>query len=173
MFTLSYPSFRDNIFLWWVNLPNCSWNSACHLPSVCSTLRTPKVVTHLRFPNHPYLYVLKTIFGSHHPYFHLWTPPAHTQAHTCAHVHTHTHSGIHKHMHVYHHTPHTHLSFLIIHLLFLWALLPKRASLVAQLVKNPPAIQETWDWSLSWEDPLEKGKATHFSILAWRILWTV
>jgi len=44
-----------------------------------------------------------------------------------------------------------------------------RASLVAQLVKNPPAVRETWVQSLSWEDPLEKGKATHFSILAWRI----
>ena len=47
-----------------------------------------------------------------------------------------------------------------------------RVSLVAQLVKNPPAIQETWVRSLSWEDPLEKGKATHSSILAWRIPWT-
>ena len=43
------------------------------------------------------------------------------------------------------------------------------ASLVAQLVKNPPAMWETWLQSLGWEDPLEKGKATHFSILAWRI----
>ena len=49
----------------------------------------------------------------------------------------------------------------------------RRASLVAQLVKNPPAIQETWVRSLGWEDPLEKGKATHSSILAWRIPWTV
>ena len=40
------------------------------------------------------------------------------------------------------------------------------ASLVAQLVKNLPAIQETWVQSLDWEDPLEKGKATHSSILA-------
>ena len=40
------------------------------------------------------------------------------------------------------------------------------ASLVAQLVKNPPAVWETWVQSLSWEDALEKGKATHFSILA-------
>ena len=49
------------------------------------------------------------------------------------------------------------------------------ASLVAQLVKNPPAMQETretWVRSLGWEDPLEKGKATHSSILAWRIPWT-
>ena len=45
--------------------------------------------------------------------------------------------------------------------------------LVAQLVKNLPAMQETWVWSLGWEDPLEKGKATHSSILAWRIRWTV
>ena len=44
------------------------------------------------------------------------------------------------------------------------------ASLVAQLVKNPPAMQETWFWSLGWEDPLEKGKAIHSSILAWSIL---
>ena len=47
------------------------------------------------------------------------------------------------------------------------------ASLVAQLVKNPPATWETWVRSLGWEDPLEKGKATHSSILAWRIPWTV
>jgi len=47
------------------------------------------------------------------------------------------------------------------------------ASHVAQLVKNPPAMQETWVQSLGLEDPLEKGKATHSSILAWRIPWTV
>ena len=47
------------------------------------------------------------------------------------------------------------------------------ASLVAQLVKDPPAMQETWVQSLGWEDPLEKGKAIHSSILAWRIPWTV
>ena len=47
------------------------------------------------------------------------------------------------------------------------------ASLVAQLVKNPPARQETWVQSLGWEDPLEKGNPTHSSILAWRIPWTV
>ena len=46
-------------------------------------------------------------------------------------------------------------------------------SLVAQLVKNPPAIWETWVQSLSWEDLLEQGTATHSSILAWRIPWTV
>ena len=43
---------------------------------------------------------------------------------------------------------------------------------MAQLVKNLPAMRETWVRSLSWEDPLEKGKATHSSILAWRIPWT-
>ena len=47
------------------------------------------------------------------------------------------------------------------------------ASLVAQLIKNLPAMRDTWVRSLGWEDPLEKGKATHFSILAWRIPWTV
>ena len=47
------------------------------------------------------------------------------------------------------------------------------ASLVAQLVKNPPAMLETWDRSLGWEDPLGKGIATHCSIMAWRIPWTV
>ena len=46
------------------------------------------------------------------------------------------------------------------------------ASLVAQLVKNPPAMQEIWVQSLGWEDPLEKGMATHSSILAWEIPWT-
>ena len=46
------------------------------------------------------------------------------------------------------------------------------ASLVAQLVKNLPVMQETWVQSLGQEDPLEKGMATHSSILAWRILWT-
>jgi len=44
-----------------------------------------------------------------------------------------------------------------------------RASLVAQTVKNPPAMRETWVRSLSWEDPLEEGVATHTSISAWRI----
>ena len=47
-----------------------------------------------------------------------------------------------------------------------------RASLVAQLVKNLPAVQETQVRSLGWEDPLEKEMATHSSILAWKISWT-
>ena len=47
------------------------------------------------------------------------------------------------------------------------------SSLVAQLVKNLPAMQETWVQSLDWEDSLERGKASHSSILAWRIPWTV
>ena len=47
------------------------------------------------------------------------------------------------------------------------------ASLVAQLVKNAPAMQETWIWSLAWEDPLEKETATHSSILPWGIPRTV
>ena len=44
---------------------------------------------------------------------------------------------------------------------------------LTQLVKNPPAIQETWVRSLGWEDPLEKGTANHSSILTWKIPWTV
>ena len=43
---------------------------------------------------------------------------------------------------------------------------------VAQMVKNLPAVQETWVPSLGWKDPLEKGMATHSSILAWKIPWT-
>jgi len=50
--------------------------------------------------------------------------------------------------------------------LFFWA------SLVAQTVKNLPAVRETQVQSLDWEDPLEKGMAVHSSILAWRIPWT-
>ena len=46
------------------------------------------------------------------------------------------------------------------------------ASTVAQLVKNLPTMQETWVRSLCWEDPLEEGKATHSSVLTWRIPWT-
>ena len=52
-------------------------------------------------------------------------------------------------------------------LVYLWA------SLVAQLRKNQPAMQETWVQSLGWEDPQEKRMVTHFSFLAWRIPWTV
>ena len=51
-------------------------------------------------------------------------------------------------------------------------LMKLRASLVAQTVKNLPAVQETWIPFLGREDPLEKGMATHSSILAWRIPWT-
>ena len=47
-----------------------------------------------------------------------------------------------------------------------------RASLVAQMIKHPPAIQKTWVQSLGGENPLEKEMATHSSILAWRISWT-
>ena len=46
------------------------------------------------------------------------------------------------------------------------------ASLVAQLVKNPPAMQEMWVASLGWEDPLEEEMATHLSVPAWKIPWT-
>ena len=56
---------------------------------------------------------------------------------------------------------------------FFGAQLSLWVSLMAQLVKNPPAMWETWVPSLGWEDPLEKGTATHSSILAWIIPWTV
>ena len=46
------------------------------------------------------------------------------------------------------------------------------ASLIAQLVKNLPGMQETWVRFMGWEDPLEKEMAIHFSILAWKIPWT-
>ena len=46
------------------------------------------------------------------------------------------------------------------------------ASLVALAVKNLPAVKETWFRSQGWEDPLEKGMATHSSILTWKIPWT-
>ena len=49
----------------------------------------------------------------------------------------------------------------------------ERASLMAQLVKNPPAMRDTLVQFLVWEDPLEKEKATHSSILAWRSPWTM
>ena len=47
------------------------------------------------------------------------------------------------------------------------------ASLVSQLINNPPAMQENWVRSLGWEDPLQKGKTAHSSILAWRNPWTI
>ena len=52
-----------------------------------------------------------------------------------------------------------------------WLLLDK-ASLVAQIVNNLPAMQETWVWSMGWEDTLEKGMTTHSSSRSWRIPWT-
>ena len=67
---------------------------------------------------------------------------------------------------------HVAISFLVLYLPCELKLLSCRnvgASLGAQLVKNPPTMQETWVLSLGWEDPLEKGKVTHSSILAWRI----
>ena len=59
------------------------------------------------------------------------------------------------------------LAFFMVQLTFIWA------SLVAQLVKNSPAMQETWVRSLGCKGPLETGTATHSSILTWRIPWTV
>ena len=53
-----------------------------------------------------------------------------------------------------------------------WLINFNKAFLVAQMVKHTPAMQETWVQSLAWKEPLEKEKATHSSILAWRISWT-
>ena len=64
------------------------------------------------------------------------------------------------------------LSCTICQFLTNWFCLRRWTSLVVQTVKNLPATQETWVQSLGWEHPLEKGMATHFSILAWRIPWT-
>ena len=55
---------------------------------------------------------------------------------------------------------------------FMFKFIKTQASLVVQMVKNLPIMQETWVWSLGWEDPLEKEIGTHSSILAWRIPWT-
>ena len=55
------------------------------------------------------------------------------------------------------------------HILYLLFLFIQWASLVTQMVENPAQMQETWGQSLDWEDPLEKGMASHSSILAWRI----
>ena len=54
----------------------------------------------------------------------------------------------------------------------IYVLISGRASQVALVVKNPPAMRETWVQSLGWEDPLEESMAAHSSILAWRIPWT-
>ena len=59
----------------------------------------------------------------------------------------------------------------ILILKYLWLIHSTRASLVAQLVKSLPAVQETWVRSLGWEDPLEKEMATYSRILPWKISW--
>ena len=56
--------------------------------------------------------------------------------------------------------------FLMLYVIALWLI---RASMVAQMVKNLPAMRETWVQFLGWEDPLEEGKATYSSTLAWRV----
>ena len=61
----------------------------------------------------------------------------------------------------------------LIHFEFIFVYGVRRASFVAQLIQNLPAAREIWVRSLGWEYPLEKGKATHSSVLPWRIPWTV
>ena len=65
------------------------------------------------------------------------------------------------------------INIIYVHTLFYILLTYMQASLLAQTVKNLPSMQKTWVQSLGWEDLLEKGKATHSSILAQRIPWTV
>ena len=65
------------------------------------------------------------------------------------------------------------VTVIIVIFLFLILNYQSEASLMAQLVKNLPAMQETWVRSLGWEDPLEESIATHSSILAGRIPWTI
>ena len=62
--------------------------------------------------------------------------------------------------------------FKICRTVFMGRLMVLRASLVVQTVKNLPAMQETWDPSLGWEDPLEKEMKTQSNILVWKITWT-
>ena len=120
-------------------------------------------------------------------YIHIYI---HTYTHARTHTHTHTHTYIYIYIYIYQGFPDSSFgkesawsggdSSLIpgsgrstgdgigYPLQHSWA------SLLAQLVKNPPAMQETWVWSLGLEDALEKGKNTiHSSILAWRIPWTI
>ena len=66
---------------------------------------------------------------------------------------------------------HTQSTFLLVVKVFLGPSRVIWAFLVAQMVKNPPALQETQVQSLGWEDTLEKGMTTHSSILAWKIPW--
>ena len=68
-----------------------------------------------------------------------------------------------------HDTSDSDLAFSLRVVVFVYFYVNKWTSLVAQMVKNQPAMQETRVWLLGWEDPLETGMATHYSIRAWRI----
>ena len=100
-------------------------------------------------------------------------------------IYTHTHTHTHTHIYIYSDIElnlfasilfKTHLCLHMHKYMYIWLLdyifCYIRSSLVVQLVKNPPAMQETWVRSLGWEGPLEEGMTTHSSILAWRIPWT-
>ena len=84
--------------------------------------------------------------------------------HICIYIQTHAYICIYIQTHVYMYT------YIHIYVYSFFRLFPLPASLVAQMLKNLPPMQEIWVWSLDWQDPLEK--ATHSSILAWRIPWT-
>ena len=95
-----------------------------------------------------------------------------THIHTDTPTHTHTLINTHSHSHVNTHTCSrlTHIcTFTHSHTLLHTITHNHTASLVAQMVKNPPTMRETWVQSLGWEDPLEKSTTTHSSIPAWRI----
>ena len=86
----------------------------------------------------------------------------------CIYIHTHIHTHTHTHIYI--------CIYTYSHRIFPRnndSVLPILASLVAQRLKHLPAMQETWVRYLGWEDALEKETATHSSILAWRITWTV
>ena len=98
----------------------------------------------------------------------------HIDTSTRTHTHTHTHTLIntHSHSHINTHTCSrlTHIcTFTHSHTLLHTITRNHTASLVAQVVKNPPTMRETWVQSLGWEDPLEESTTTHSSILAWRM----
>ena len=107
----------------------------------------------------------------------LYTQPqsnTHPYRHIHSHTHTHTHTLIntHSHSHIDTHTCSrlTHIcTFTHSHTLLHTITRNHTASLVAQVVKNPPTMRETWVQSLGWEDPLEESTTTHSSILAWRM----
>ena len=118
---------------------------------------------------HWHVFLVKAI-SSTQPHTHLCTPHTHTHIYTYIHIHLYEWIHVHTNTHIYTHA-------LQIHCLWIISSLQKNLNqqelvLVTQMVKNPPAIQETWVQPLGRGDALEKRMATHSSILAWRMPWT-